>query len=89
MMFLHPKVQDEPYSPNFVVLMHQLLNSKQPEPRATFPAMFGHVTMIFESWLAQINKIILALFKGKWSLWVWLVACTAPYPCPCSAIHPN
>jgi hypothetical protein len=30
MMFLHPKVQVEPYSPNFVVLMHQLLSSRQP-----------------------------------------------------------
>lgn len=46
MMFLHPKVQAEPYSPNFVALMHQLLSSKQPEPQVTFPAMFGHVTII-------------------------------------------
>lgn len=49
MMFRHPKVQVEPYSPNFVVLMHQLLSSKRPEPHVTFPVMFGHVTIIVQA----------------------------------------
>lgn len=58
MMFLHPKAQVEPYSPNFVVLMHQLLSSKQPEPEVTFPVMLSHVTKVVkEEVLIYTNTI--------------------------------